>query len=262
MISVIFKALGVINDQEMCQLVGTDDETLRKFSPSLEECHNLKICTQDQALKYLGSKLVAKRFVSAATRIRTPLDEARDILSTTILAHVPVENFNFKMKAVYTALMVRRVIQAQSDKNALDDRDYYGNKRLELAGSLLSLMFEDVFKRFNWELKSIADKTIPKIRATQFDIVKYMRSDLITNALVFAISSGNWTIKRFRMERQGVTQVLSRLSYISALGMMTRVNSQFEKTRKVSGPRSLQPSQWGMLCPSDTPEGEVNMQFI
>lgn len=34
-------------------------------------------------------------------------------------------------------------------------------------------------------------------------------------------------------------------------------DSQFEKTRKVSGPRALQPSQWGMLCPSDTPEGEA-----
>ncbi|KAJ8971880.1 hypothetical protein NQ314_000493 [Rhamnusium bicolor] len=208
-VSIIFKALDVINDREICELIGIPD--INKLTPTLEECHNLKIYTQESALKYLGTKLVAKRYVTAASKVKSPTEEARDFLATTVLAHVPVEQYNFRLKAIYLGLMVKRVIEAQNDKKFLDDRDYYGNKRLELAGSLISLMFED----------------------------------------------GNWTIKRFRMERLGVTQVLSRLSYISALGMMTRVNSQFEKTRKVSGPRSLQPSQWGMLCPSDTPEGEA-----
>ena len=165
------------------------------------------------------------------------------------MAHVPVENYNFKMKAVFLALMVRRIIEAEGDPTAIDDKDYYGNKRMELAGSLISLLFEDLFKRLNLELKLIADKNIPKVRAAKFDIVKHIRQDLITQGLEMSISTGNWTIKRFRMNRQGITQVLCRLSYIATMGMMTRVNSQFEKTRKVSGPRALQPSQWGMLCP-------------
>jgi DNA-directed RNA polymerase III subunit RPC2 len=96
-------------------------------------------------------------------------------------------------------------------------------------------------------------------RASQYDAVTAVTQTArsITDGLFRSMSSGNWNLKRFKMERAGVTQVLTRLSYVSALGMLTRINSQFEKTRKVSGPRSLQTSQWGMLCPSDTPEGEA-----
>lgn len=252
-ITIIFKAMGIISDLEIMQMIGTQESYLNKFAASLEDCQELGIFSQNQALKYLNNKRRQTRFHVPKTRVT---DEMKDVLATNILSHVPVVDFNFRPKALYLALMIRRVINAQSDRSLIDDKDYYGNKRLELAGSLLALMFEDLFKRFNWELKQIADKNIPKIKAAPFDIAKHMRHDLITNGLTFAISSGNWIIKRFRMERHGVTQVLSRLSYISALGMMTRVHSQFEKTRKVSGPRSLQGSQWGMLCPSDTPEGE------
>ncbi|XP_071575754.1 DNA-directed RNA polymerase III subunit RPC2 [Temnothorax nylanderi] len=254
LITVIFKAMGIISDLEIMQMVGTQEIYLNKFAASLEDCQELGIFSQNQALKYLNNKRRQTRFHSI-TKFRVT-DEMKDLLATNILSHVPVVDFSFRPKALYLALMIRRVINAQSDRSLIDDKDYYGNKRLELAGSLLALMFEDLFKRFNWELRQIANKNIPKIKAAPFDIAKHMRQDLITNGLAFAISSGNWTIKRFRMERHGVTQVLSRLSYISALGMMTRVHSQFEKTRKVSGPRSLQGSQWGMLCPNDTPEGE------
>eukprot|EP00095_Tigriopus_kingsejongensis_P012376 snap_masked-scaffold190_size271632-processed-gene-1.0 protein:Tk12376 transcript:snap_masked-scaffold190_size271632-processed-gene-1.0-mRNA-1 annotation:"dna-directed rna polymerase iii subunit rpc2" len=253
-IGVVFKAMGVVSDQEIVQMVGTEDAIMTAMAASLEECNRATVFTQNQALKFMAAKMKARKFYSGPKK--SPIDDVRDVLAETVLAHVPVRGYNFKMKAIYMALMVRRVIESQNDGSMVDDRDYYGNKRLELAGSLLSLLFEDLFKRLNWELKQIADRNIPRVKAAQFDIVKHIRCDLITIGLENAISSGNWTIKRFRMERQGVTQVLSRLSYISALGMMTRVNSQFEKTRKVSGPRSLQPSQWGMLCPSDTPEGE------
>jgi DNA-directed RNA polymerase III subunit RPC2 len=193
-------------------------------------------------------------------KILSTEDEARDVLAHVVLSHihVPVPQYDFRTKCIYVGHIVRRVLMVYLGKAPLDDKDYYGNKRLELAGNLLSLLFEDVFKLFNNDLKRQADLVLSKPnRAQAFDVVKMIRTDTITQGFVNAIATGNWVLKRFRMDRAGVTQVLSRLSYISALGMMTRVNSQFEKTRKVSGPRSLQPSQWGMLCPADTPEGEA-----
>lgn len=204
-VAIVFKAMGVVNDQEIVQMVGTEDNIMTSFAGSLEECHRASVFTQLQALKYMATRMKVKKFFSGVKK--SPIDEVRDVLANTVLAHVPVENFNFKMKSIYMALMVRRVIEAQGNAKKVDDRDYYGNKRLELAGSLLSLLFEDVFKRLNFELKSIADRNIPRVKAAQFDIVKHVRSDVITSTLENAISTGNWTIKRFRMERLGVTQV-------------------------------------------------------
>lgn len=66
-----------------------------------------------------------------------------------------VIEYNYKLKAVYTASMVRRVIQAKLGLVNMDDRDYYGNKRLELAGQLIAILFEDLFKRFNTEVRFV-----------------------------------------------------------------------------------------------------------
>ncbi|CAE7902219.1 POLR3B [Symbiodinium sp. KB8] len=262
----VLRAMGVTSDQEIVQLVGSEPELQDALAPSLEETLELGILTQAQALEYIGARIRARRASSALVGMQggpsassySRRDEALNVLSTVVLSHVPTEGDAFRSKRIYLALMVRRVLLTQLGRSDLDDKDYYGNKRLELAGQLLSLLFEDLFKRFNSDLRRAADAVLSKPnRAAAFDVINSVRTDTITMGMTQALSTGNWTLKRFRMERAGVTQQLSRLSYISALGMMTRVTSQFEKTRKVSGPRALQPSQWGMLCPSDTPEGEA-----
>lgn len=246
--------MGLQSDQELVQLIGSEFATL--MAPSIQECAAAGVFTQQQALEYCGSKIRAPRSTYTRTR-RSRSDEARDVLVGLVLAHVPVVAFDFRPKCTYLAVMIRRILTAQLDPATVDDKDYYGNKRLELAGQLLGLLFEDLFKRMNAELGRQADAVLSKAnRAAQFDIVKCIRQDTLTSGLEHAISSGNWTVKRFRMDRKGVTQVLSRLSFISAFGMMTRINSQFEKTRKVRAPCNKRiHSHVSVYIPSGCSEG-------
>ncbi|CAE7878457.1 POLR3B, partial [Symbiodinium sp. KB8] len=256
-IVVVFKAMGIVSDQEIVSLIGAEDGFQEYIVAALEEASALGIFTQAQALDYLGSLIKAKRLAGSSSSL-SRTDEARNILTDVVLVHVPVVAFNFKLKATYMAHMVRRILLCATGVLELDDKDYYGNKRLELAGQSIALLFEDSFKRFNGELSRQADNVLSKpSRASSFDVVKHVRPDIITNAMVQAIATGNWSLKRFKMEQAGMTQQVTRHSYLSAMGLMARVQSQFEKTRKAAGPRALQPSQWGMLCPSDTPEGEA-----
>ena len=72
--------------------------------------------------------------------------------------------------------------------------------------------------RLNSDLKRQADSSLSKAtRVAQFDIAKCIRTDTITSGLDHAISSGNWTIKRFRMDRKGVTQVRASEQVIACL---------------------------------------------
>ena len=243
---IIFRALNILSDQEIIMLIGQKNKHF--LIETLADCYNNNILTREDALKFLSSKI--KTF-----RRDNDIQATIETISSILIAHVPVIRGNYHPKALFLALMTKKLINAIKDGNKIDDKDYYGNKRLELAGNLIALLFEDLFKKYNSDLKKIIDQTLIKAGNENIDIYNLMNSDIITHGLASSIANGNWNVKRFKMHRSGVTELLNRMTYISALGMMTRINSQFEKTRKISGPRSLHPSQWGMICPSDTPDG-------
>lgn len=48
--------MGIVSDQEIMQLIGTEEEFMKKFAPTLEECHVLNVFAQNQALRYFIKK--------------------------------------------------------------------------------------------------------------------------------------------------------------------------------------------------------------
>ena len=45
------------------------------------------------------------------------------------------------------------------------------------------------------------------------------------------------------------------MTYVATLSHLRRINTPIEKTGKLVQPRKLHPTQWGIVCPAETPEG-------
>lgn len=155
-VAVVLRALGVVSAREIVQLVCGNNEAHRAaFAINIEELHEIRgksgthipVNTQQQALDYIGSrvKIIRRTGPQGGAGGKRPLsEEAIEVLATVVLAHVPVEDLNFRPKAIYIAVMVRRVLMAMADEKSVDDRDYVGNKRLELFVPFLSYSFSAI----------------------------------------------------------------------------------------------------------------------
>ncbi|KAK2979008.1 hypothetical protein RJ640_023590 [Escallonia rubra] len=154
-IMVVMKAMGMESDQEVVQMLGRDPRYGALLLPSIEECASYDVFTQQQALDFLEKKE----------------GRALGILRDILVANVPVHENNFRSKCIYVAVMLRRMMEAILNKDAMDDKDYVGNKRLELSGQLISLLFEDLFKTMNDEIRRGIDIILAKpSRSSRFDI--------------------------------------------------------------------------------------------
>lgn len=105
-----------------------------QVKPSLDEAFVIQ--EQNVALNFIGGR-GARPGVTKEKRIKY----AREILQKEMLPHVGVSDFCETKKAYFLGYMVHRLLLAALGRRELDDRDHYGNKRLDLAGPLMALLF-------------------------------------------------------------------------------------------------------------------------
>ena len=146
---VLFKAMSGLSDVELTELILRNTErSMEMFKlllPSIEHCKDLNVVSEINALDFIG-----KRISLTKETTKHPAAIAYEVIYNSVLTHVPVVNDSFYPKLLYLAFMVRRLLLSHIDpSNHIDNRDFYGNKRLELAGTLIGFLFEDAFKRYN-----------------------------------------------------------------------------------------------------------------
>ena len=119
-IFIAMKALGVESDQEVVSLIGPEMELQARLDASLREASITHgVHTQVQAQRWIGGHLQPGRGRSFK---RSKVDEAREVMNSVIVPHVPVVSYDFRDKAIYVGLMVRRCLMAMDDPRHLSDK--------------------------------------------------------------------------------------------------------------------------------------------
>jgi len=165
---IVFRALGIVPDRDVLNHVcfdPNDTAILEMLQPSIEEAFAVQ--DRDAALDFIGRRGDFE-MGTRAQRQRA----AFDLLQMELLPHVSTsEGFESK-KAYFLGYMVHRLCTAALGRRELDDRDHFGNKRLDLAGTLLAGLFRQLFyaftKRIRDELQKVGSDAISKCSWTVY----------------------------------------------------------------------------------------------
>jgi DNA-directed RNA polymerase II subunit RPB2 len=263
---ILFKAFGLANDKEIIKYIVYDLRSdvgqlvASQLMACVEEASNV-LCQRD-AVEYLAKYLNISGYPKEYLQNRmNRISLVRQVLEKEVLPHVGKD---LKKKALYLGFMVRKLMKCFLGICEFDDRDSYINKRVDTPGVLLASIFRQYYGKMVKDLKNMVQKEINtggwKVSnklinvINKVNIYKIVKSTTIDSGLKYALSTGNWGIKSNK-NKQGVAQVLNRMTYNATLSHLRRVNTPIEKSGKLVQPRKLHATQWGVICPAETPEG-------
>jgi len=264
---VLFRALSVLSDKDICEKIMLDIEggdnnhaILASLQASIIDANT--VLTHEDAMRQLTSNVMYTPMnMDKETGAKKKRDFAIDILNSDLFPHCKTQT----QKIYFLGYMTLRLIKCSLGILKQDDRDSYMNKRIDLTGALLNNLFRNYFNKV---VKDMTKQVIREIntgswRSTEdylgiinkTNVYKIIKSTTIENGIKRALSTGDFGIKNVNTNKVGVAQVLNRLTYVSSLSHLRRVNTPIDKSGKLIPPRKLHNTTWGFLCLAESPEG-------
>jgi DNA-directed RNA polymerase subunit B" len=251
----LMRALGLESDEEIVSAVSLDEDILTYMMQNLEES---ECATVEEGVMYVGKKLAPNQTKDYQRK------RAEFVLDSYLLPHlnylIPA---NLKpgdegyaeyardvrvAKAEFLGRMAEACFDLALSKRRIDDKDHYSNKRLKLAGDLMEDLFRISLNRLTRDVKYQLERA--SMRHRELAIGTVVRADVLTERLIHPLATGNWV-----GGRTGVSQLMDRIDHMSVISHLRRVISPLSRSQPHFEARDLHPTQWGRICPSETPEG-------
>jgi len=271
-----FRALGIESDKEIYELIfgvdNTEVETVyfsNFIRPTIYNNYYINETTKEKYFIYTQAE--ALNYLKFRTKYQT-LEHLKYLLSVDILPNIKL----FENKSKYFGYLTKEFIDIALNIKKESDRDNYFNKRIYISGYLLSELFQNAYARLRKMIRDNLDKTyyFGTWRNTN-NYANFINKDnifYIIDVLIIAQTFGRSLKGRWGLDIEDdpdldKVQDLSRISYISFLSHLRRVNMPIDRTIKVTAPHKLHLHQWGYMCPFETPDGEAigylkNLAFL
>lgn len=254
-VCAVFRALGLESDREIISYITYDEfdtDMVDIIRTSIDACKNdkgVKISSQEEAIDYLIQKLrVIKKYseTDKDSRLHQKKEHLKHLLEFNFLPH---KEGGMLEKAYYLGYMINRLLRVYLGRLPLDDRDSYINKRIDLTGDLMFDLFKQQYKKLLGECKKFFDNR-NKSDDDPINVISNIKPGIIEQGFKASLSTGHW------IRRQGVAQMLQRLTYLQTLSFLRRVDAPGgdASTSKLTSPRHLHPSSVPFLCCCQSPE--------
>ena len=246
----LMRALGVESDKDILSYIiqPTDSVSLqRELIDLLRDTikDSSPIYNQRDALRLLALNTKGKDIINVI-----------DVLNNNLFPNYQ----SSKEKAIYLAYIARQLLLTYLGIIPETDRDSYSNKRIDLAGPLLLELYRELWAKYQRNCSLKIDHEYKFNFKEGHDFTNIINEQnfkrIFDSGIMDSISkSFGASFGTGVSSRKGIIQDLNRISMLGTLSHIRRLSYPLPAGSKTIGPRKLHNSQWGFVCPSESPDG-------